>query len=154
MPTPEDSNVLYNQFGDGTYPVTYQSYLGQHVFSAARNRPGDAPHPNAVVPCGNYGGQVLNLDFATVIGAMHRGDALFLALEGGAVGHAMGVYRGTDYLFVFDPNSGLYKGTGWQHTRCFTVVDDDVTGAAQYLQNQCQVHHWQSIHYFGNHLRA
>ncbi|MEA2237479.1 MAG: hypothetical protein QOC81_2203 [Thermoanaerobaculia bacterium] len=150
LPGTEEANDLYNEFTDGdVYVATYQSYLQiRAVYDPAKGRPGDANALEPVVPCSHYSGNAIG-SWSDVLDDMRKGDALFVALSGGVqVGHAIGVYRGTDYIFLFDPNEGLYRGNGWPG--CCGCKKDDLWQVADHLDG----FPWTRADYFGVHLRA
>jgi len=148
LPTTQDANTLYNEFGGNQYLYTYQSYLQLRVYDAGKARAGDHQGLVPFTPCCHYSGDAIGR-WEDVLDGMKKGDALLVALSGGvAVGHAIGVYRGTDYIFLFDPNVGLYRGNGWPG--CCGCKRDDLEQVADHLAG----FPWTSADYFGIHLRT
>jgi hypothetical protein len=150
LPTTQAANDLYNEFSaqNSPYLYTYQSYLQMRVYDAANNRAGDHQALVPFTPCSHYSGNAIGR-WGDVLDDMQKGDALFVALsEGVHVGHAIGIYRGTDYIFLFDPNRGLYRGNGWPG--CCGCKRDDLAQVATHLDG----FQWHRADYFGIHLRA
>jgi len=153
IPTPAASNQLYLEFNGNPSPYlyTYESYLADHVYDAAKAHPGDAVNAPTFVACCHYSG--LTDDWNATLGAMAKGDTLMLSLTGAHSAHSIGVYRGSDYIFVFDPNFGLYEGNAWRTTGC-RGRNHDLAHAAAHIQGQCAGHQWTTRKYLGVHLRV
>lgn len=159
LPTTAAANTLYDKFEDGTYLCRFLSALKVLVFPgvAANNKAGDYNDAESlgVVACSHYSGSEDGADqyfWSNLIdNTMARGDALFLNLThaGSAEGHAVGVYKGSDYIWVFDPNSGLYRGN--VSDGCCSSADIHL--AAIDLAKLTQGY-WDHVVYFGIHMRA
>lgn len=158
LPTTQQADALYQQFDNGAYLFRFASYLERQVYPsvAAHNRVGDANHAETFGLtfchyCNNAHGASAQAWQDIIENRMVRGDALFLNLmrNGGASGHAVGVYKGSDYIWVFDPNSGLYRGN--VSTGCCSAAD--LFRAAQYLAG-LTTGHWNQTVYYGLHMRA
>lgn len=156
LPSTQQADNLYQEFELGTYAIRFLSYLGTQVFPsvAGNNKVGDIKAAEDFgVNFSHYSGtQVIATaafweDF--INDRMVRGDAVFLNLTrtGLAEGHAVGIYKGTDYIWVFDPNHGLYRGNA--NAGCCNAAD--TTLAAQQLAG---LNYWDTVVYYGIHMRA
>lgn len=158
LPTTDEADTLYNRFEDGTYIYRFLSALEVLVFAgvAAHTQAGDHNDADSLgVACSHYSGSQPGADnnfWSNLIDqTMARGDALFLNLThtAGGEGHAVGIYKGSDYIWVFDPNSGLYRG----NIRDGCCSSADIHLAAGYLSN-LTMGYWDHLVYFGIHMRA
>ncbi|MEO9384930.1 hypothetical protein [Chromobacterium phragmitis] len=157
LPSTWDADALYRQFDSGAYLFRFVSYLERHILPSIAGHRHDADHQGGEsfgVACSHYSANANGAsaqDWQHIIeDIMAHGDALFLNLmrSGAASGHAVGVYKGSDYIWVFDPNHGLYRG----YVSAGCCRSADIFRAAQYLAGLTG--HWDQTVYFGLHMRA
>ncbi|MEM9557694.1 MAG: hypothetical protein AAGC60_25775 [Acidobacteriota bacterium] len=158
VPREADAHQLNQDFANNPdlYPVSYATYLSLHVTPGGFGHPGDVdPQGFNVIQLGscNFSNNYPNQTVNNIVTNTARGDFLFLAYLGGAVGHAVGLYRGSDYVFVFDPNRGLFKGRGWDRNFCLTHRPSDLHHAVNCVdQIRANLGH-NTILVYGIHLR-
>lgn len=162
VPSRAEANDLHNQLnltgkyegnnGKRELDASYQFYLSRNVWSK-RPRAGARIPPSVNV--------LLSLDchfslsasaplsehFGTLVRRLKNGDAVFLGLFHENGGHAVGIYRGSDYIWVFDPDNGLLRG----NLTAGCCRSADIEMAIGFLEDRYG--DWAMLNYYGVHLR-